>query len=447
MLVLDVTVVVVALPDIAVDLHLGRVGTTWVMTAYTLMFGGLLLFGGRAADLFGARRMALTGIATFTVASLLSGLAVNAETLIACRVGQGVGAALLSPAALSLITTTFRGGERARALGVWSALGGVGSALGVLLGGVLTAGPGWPWVFFLNVPVGIAVLAALPGSVPAQLRHAGRRSVDVPGALLVTLATGALIYGVVNAGEQGWSAPGTWGAFAAAAVLYTKFATFERTVVSPLMDPRILGRRSVAAGAVLMVTATGVLVAGFFLGSFSLQHLHGHDALTTGLLFLPVALATIGGAHIGGRAIARRGPRTVAATGLAVAAAGSAVAAIGPGATALVTGISVGAIGLGGTFVSAFTIGTAHAAPDESGVISGVINTFHELGGAIGVSVVSSVAAASITANHPDAAGFTTGFAVTAIAAAVAAALALVLVTPGRPSGATPHLHQPNRRR
>lgn len=442
MLVLDVTVVIVALPSIDADLHLGRVGATWVMTAYTLVFGGLMLVGGRAADLLGARRTALTGVAIFTVASLVSGMAADTEVLIAGRVGQGVGAALLSPAALSLIITTFGGAERAKALGVWSALGGVGAALGVLLGGVLTAGPGWPWVFFVNVPVGLLVLVALPGSVAEQPRGAGRRGIDLAGALLVTAASGALVHGVINVGEQGWSAPGTWVSFAAAAALYSGFGAFERGARSPLMDPRILGRRSVATGAALMVVATGVLVAGFFLGSFYLQHRNDLSALSTGVLFLPVAVATIVGAHIGGRVLATRGPRTVAVPALVVAAAGGGIPALWPGIPALVTGISIAALGLGATFVAAFTTGTANAAPEESGLVSGIINTFHELGGALGVSVVSSVAAVSLTAGHSEAAGFSTGFAVTAIAACVAALLALLVVPSVRTAtGAAPHMH------
>src|SRR5216683_6093702 len=191
MLILDVTVVNVALPDIGSSLHLDRPELTWVLTAYTLAFGGLMLLGGRLADLLGARRVVLAGLALFTAASLLSGLALNAAMLLGGRVAQGVGAALLSPSALSLVTTTFTGSERNKALGIWATIGGDGSAVGVILGGVLTSGPGWPWVFFINVPVGLLVLAALPALVPAGQPHGDRVRVDVPGALAVTAATGA----------------------------------------------------------------------------------------------------------------------------------------------------------------------------------------------------------------------------------------------------------------
>ena len=442
MLVLDVTVVAVALPEIAVDLRLDRAALTWVVSAYTLFFGGFMLVGGRLADLFGARRIAMTGLATFTAASLVAGLAGGAEMLLAGRVGQGVGAALLSPAALSLVIVTFRGAERAKALGVWSALGGTGAAVGVLLGGVLTAGPGWPWVFYINVPIGLAVLAALPFTVPPQRGERPRAHVDVPGAVTVTTATALLIYGLISAGDHGVTAAATLGPLAAAALLYTGFVLLQRTVPSPLMDMRLLARRPVVAGAVLMLVATGVLVASFFLGSFYLQHMHGFDALTTGLLFLPVAGATIIGAQASSRAIAHIGPRAVAPLGLAIAAAGSAAPAIWPGATALVAGISVAALGLGATFVAAFTTATAQVNHHEAGLTSGIVNTFHELGGAIGVAVVSSIAAASITATDSDPAGFVDGFTVTAVAAAVVAGLALLLVPSAKPPvGAQAHAH------
>lgn len=443
MLVLDVTVVAIALPDIGADLELDRAALTWVISAYTLLFGGLMLLGGRAADLFGARRLVISGLGMFTAASLVAGLAANAEMLIAGRIGQGIGAALLSPAALAIVTTTFRGSERNTALGMWSALGGTGAAVGVLLGGVLTAGPGWPWVFFINLPIGLVVLAALPATVPAHRPAPGRRRIDLPGALTVTTATGALIYGLINAGESGWTTLPTLLPIAVAIVLYAGFALLQHTVAAPLMDLRVLTRRSVVAGTVLMLVATGVLIAGFFLGSFYLQHLRGLGALSTGLLFLPVAVATIIGAHAASHAVGRLGARSVAPAALALAATGTAIPAIWPGTAALVTGISVAAVGLGATFVSAFTTATAQLADHEAGLTSGIINTFHELGAALGVAVASSIAAPSLTATTADPAGFADAFTVSAITAAAAAALALALI-PARSAKAaatTSHLH------
>jgi EmrB/QacA subfamily drug resistance transporter len=444
MLILDITVVNVALPDIGADLGLDRGALTWVVTAYTLMFGGLMLVGGRAADLLGARRVLLTGLTVFTVASLAAGLAPNAAVLLGGRVLQGGGAALISPAALAIVTTTFHGVDRHRALGVWAALGGTGSAVGVLLGGLLTAGPGWQWIFFINVPVGVAVLAVLPAIAPASRPATGGQRIDLPGAVLVTAATGALIYALITAGDDGWVAASTLTALGVAVLLYAGFAVLQRTVRAPLMDLRVLTRRRVSAGAFLMLVATGLLVAGFFLGSFHLQHVAGYSAAVTGLAFLPVAVATVVGAHVGGRAIARVGARPLATVGLVVTAAGAGTVAFWMTAPALVTGLAVAAAGLGATFVAATTTALTHTDPAEAGVRSGLVNTFHELGAALGVATVSAIAATSLAGAGGTAAtdGFTAGFAFSAVAALVAAVLAAVLVPAGRPpAGAARHMH------
>ncbi|HEX6335952.1 MAG TPA: MFS transporter [Jiangellaceae bacterium] len=433
MLILDITVVTIALPSIGVDLGLGRATLTWVVTAYTLMFGGLLLLGGRAADLFGARRLVMTGLTIFTASSLVAGLAVNAELLIGGRIGQGIGAALLSPAALSIVTTSFHGTERNKALGVWGALGGTGAAVGVLLGGLITAGPGWEWIFYINVPVGLAVLAALPSVVPTRRMGRAPRRIDLPGAVTVTVATAAAIFGLINAGDYGWSATSTLVPLALAAALYGGFVAIERAVRSPLVNLQILTRRRVVAGAFLMLVATGLLIASFFVGSFYLQHLRGYSALTTGLLFLPVAVGTIIGAHSASRAIGRIDPRRVAGTALAIAATGAAIPAIWSTSATVVLGISIAAAGLGATFVTATTTALSDVQHHEAGVTSGVINTSHELGGAIGVAAVSTIAAASFTAQGTVAtAGFTNAFVFSAVAAAAAAVTALVAVPSGR---------------
>ncbi|MGW5671194.1 MFS transporter [Micromonospora sp. NPDC003776] len=442
MLILDVTVVTIALPSIGADLGLDRAALTWVVAAYTLVFGGLMLLGGRAADLFDARRTVLAGLAIFTASSLVAGLSANATMLIGGRIGQGIGAALLSPAALSLVTTLFQGAERHRALGVWGALGGTGAAAGVLLGGLLTAGPGWKWIFYVNVPIGLAVLALLPVLVPGPGPRRADRKLDLPGALTVTLASAAALYGMISAGDHGWAALSTLGPLAVAAALYAGFVLVERTVRAPLVDLSILARRRVTAGAFLMLVATGLLIASFFLGSFYLQQVRGHGALTTGLLFLPVALGTIVGAHAASHAVGRVGPRWTAAGGLMVAAAGAAVPAMGPATLSVVVGISVGAAGLGMTFVAATTTALAHVAPEAAGVTAGIVNTFHELGGSIGVAVVSTVAAASLASGGVVATGFTHAFVFSAVAAVLAALVSLVLVPAGRPPvGASVRLH------
>ncbi|MFE9395408.1 MFS transporter [Streptomyces flavidovirens] len=454
MLILDVTVVNVALPDMAADLRLGRATLTWVVTAYTLCFGGLMLLGGRLADALGARRTLVAGLTVFTAASLVTGLAETAPTLLAGRTAQGVGAALLSPAALAIVTTTFHGKERHKALAVWAAIGGTGSAAGVLLGGALTAGPGWQWVFYVNVPVGLALLAAVPALVPPRTPQPTR--LDVPGALLVTAATGSLIYGLVKAGDAGWAAPATLLPLAAAAALYALFAAVERATPTPLMDLRMFTRRPVLAGAFLMLVATALLIAFFFLGSVYLQHARGLSPLRTGLLFLPVAVAVGVGAHIGSRLVGAIGSRTTAVAGMAITAAGTVpltlLTADGSVYATLLPGLVVASLGIGAVFVTATTTALAMVEHHESGLASGVVNTFHEVGGSIGVAVVSTVAAAGIEA-HPGASlvltpttglidSFTDAFTVCAVAAAVSAVVAVALVPRGKPqTTGVPHVH------
>ncbi|MEV0174971.1 MFS transporter [Streptomyces sp. NPDC050803] len=442
MLILDVTVINVALPDMAADLGLGRTTLTWAVTAYTLCFGGLMLLGGRLADALGARRTLLSGLALFTAASLATGLAQNASVLLAGRVSQGVGAALLSPAALSVVTTSFHGAERTRALGVWAAIGGSGAAAGVLFGGALTEGPGWRWVFYLNVPVGLAVLAALPTVLPARTPRPTR--LDVPGALLVTAGTAALIYGLVEAGDSGWTGTGTLLPLFAAAALYAAFAAVERTSRAPLMDLRMFTRRPVLAGAFLMLVATALLIAFFFLGSVYLQHVRGFGPLETGLVFLPVAVATALGAHLGSRLVGRLGSRPTAVGGLLLATAGCApltrLSETGNVYAVLLPGLSVAALGLGAVFVTATATALAMVAHEEAGLASGVVNTFHEVGGSIGVAVVSTVAAAGIERGAID--GFTSAFTLCAVTAAVGAAACLGVVPKAKPQPTGgPHVH------
>jgi EmrB/QacA subfamily drug resistance transporter len=439
MLILDVTVVAIALPNIETDLGLQRETLTWVVSAYTLMFGGLMLLGGRAADLFGSRRVVLTGLFVFTLASLATGLANGPELLLAGRVAQGIGAAMLSPAALSVVTKTFDGEERNKALGIWSAMGGGGSAIGVLLGGLLTAGPGWQWVFYLNVPIGVIVFAVLLRMLPADRPAASTGRLDVPGALLVTAGTGTAIYALINAGDRGWLSAATLGTLAGAIVLYGVFAWVQRSVRSPLMDLRIFTRRPVVAGIFMILVATALMIATFFLGSFYLQHFQQYGALRTGLLFLPVALAAIVGAQAAGRLVGHLGARAVALTGFAISAVGMAVPAIWEGAAVIVTGMTVSTIGLGAAFVAASTTTFAQIDHREAGLASGLLSTFHEFGASVGVAVVSSVAAASLAGTVST--GFTRGFTFAAITAAVAGVLALVVVPTFKPATGAVHAH------
>jgi EmrB/QacA subfamily drug resistance transporter len=439
MLILDVTVVAIALPNIETDLQLGRETLTWVVSAYTLMFGGLMLLGGRAADLFGSRRVVLTGLIVFTLASLVTGLANGPELLLGGRVAQGIGAAMLSPAALSVVTKTFDGDERNKALGIWSAMGGGGSAIGVLLGGLLTAGPGWQWVFYINLPIGLIVFILLIRVLPADRPSEQQGRLDVPGALLVTAGTGTAIYALINAGDRGWLSAATLGTLAGALVLYGVFAWVQRSVRSPLMDLRILTRRPVAAGTFMLLIATALMISMFFLGSFYLQHFKQYGALRTGLLFLPVAIAAIVGAHLAGQLVGKVGARPVAVVGFAITAIGVAVPAIWEGAAVIVIGMTVGTVGLGTAFVASSTTTFAQIDHRDAGLASGILSTFHEFGASLGVAVVSSVAAASLAGTVST--GFARGFTFAAITAAVAAVLALIVVPAFKPSTGGVHVH------
>jgi EmrB/QacA subfamily drug resistance transporter len=435
MLIIDVTVVAIALPNMATDLGMGREATTWVVSAYTLAFGGLLLVGGRLADILGSRPVVLTGLALFTAASLVAGSAGSPELLLASRAAQGVGAALLSPAALSAVVRLFDGAERARALGIWSALGGGGAAVGVLLGGVLTAGPGWPWVFYVNVPVGLVVAVAVSRLLPRGGRTPGVGGLDGLGAGLVTLGTGAVIFALIDAGDRGWTSRTTIVLLGIAAVLLVLFAVRQRTARVPLMDLGLLLRRPVASGTFLVVMATALTVAGFFLGTFYLQDHAGYSALVTGVLFLPVALATMAAATVGGRVIGRTGARVLSTGGFAVAAAGFAAPALVDGVAAVVVGLTVGGAGLGVLFVSAAATALGQVAAHEAGIASGIVSAFHEFGASLGAAVISSVAAGSIAGATT--AGFASGFGFAAVAAVAAGAASLVLV-PGRPPAPVP---------
>lgn len=424
MLIVDVTVVALALPQMGADLDLSRGALTWVVSIYALMFGGLMLLGGKAADVLGSRRVVLAGLAVFTAASLLTGFAGDPATLLLGRALQGVGAAAMSPAALSIIARAFHGADLAKALGVWSALGGAGAAIGVLLGGLLTSGPGWSWVFWVNVPVGALLLVALARTVPALPGAGGR--LDVLGAATVTLSTAAVIYGLVSAGDAGWLSPATLLPMLGGAVGYVLFAWRQRTARTPLLDLGMLARRPVAAGLGLIFVATALMIAVFFLGSFLFQHVHGFTALETGLVFIPVALGTILGAQLGARALVRFGVRLVGVTGLLVAALGMVAAAVILSMTVLVIAMSIASFGIGAVFVASSTSAFTAIAPHEAGVGSGVLSTLHEFGAATGVSAVSSVAAGAI-AGHSFTA-FSNGYwfaGAVAVGAALVAAIAL----------------------
>ncbi|CAL9347162.1 MFS transporter [Streptomyces sp. enrichment culture] len=430
MLILDITVVAIALPHMGAELDLDRAALTWVVSGYALTFGSLMLLGGRAADLYGAKRIVLAGLALFTAASLAAGLATGAPLLLTARIAQGAGAALLSPAALSVVVRLFDGEERNRALGIWSALGGGGAALGVLLGGLITAGPGWVWVFFVNVPVGLTVLVALARMLP-NLPRAATGSLDVLGAALVAAATGALIYALIRAGDHGWLNTVSLVLCAAAVAAYAAFVVWQRRTSAPLMDLRLLGRQPVVAGLFVITVATALMVGVFFLGSFYLQNHQDHGPLMTGMLFLPVALATMAAAMGAGRVIGRLGARVPAVVALGVAATGFLVPVLWSGTAAMVIGVSIAAAGLGALFVVASATALGTVAPHEAGVTSGIVSTFHEFGASAGAAAVSSAAAAGIAAHTGTtaaAAGFNDAFLVATGLATAAAVIAMWLI-------------------
>jgi EmrB/QacA subfamily drug resistance transporter len=399
MVILDITVVNVALPSIQLDLGVATADLHWVVTAYTLAFGGLLLLGGRAADLLGRRRVFLTGLALFSGASLAAALAPSPAALVAARALQGTGAALLSPAALSFITTLFADGpERRRALTAWAAVAASGGAFGVLAGGLLTEVLGWHAIFLVNVPVGFAVAVAAVRVLPAQVPGA-RGRLDVAGALLACASLVVLIYALVEAPDAGWGSVRTLGLLAAATAGLGTFVLVESRVSEPLVRLSVFRRRTTVTALVLMLAGMGTVLSAFFLTSLYLQEVLGHSALRTGLEFLPGALLLVAAAHAGGRLLATVGARPVLAGGMAlggigalllsgVAAGGSYVADVLPGLLVLDAGIGLAASAI---FITAMA-GVGEA---EAGMVSGLTTMAHELGIAFVLPVLSTIAAGS----------------------------------------------------
>jgi EmrB/QacA subfamily drug resistance transporter len=433
MLIIDVTVVNVALPSIGRDLGLDRAAMTWVAIAYTLLFGSLLLLGGRLADMFGRRRIFLAGLGLFTAASAASGLASDGNVLIISRALQGVGAALMSPAALSIITTTFQGPDRNRALGVWAALGGGGAAFGVVLGGLLAAGPGWQWIFFVNVPVGIAVGIGVGRIIPTLAPDRLAAAIDLPGVLLIVPAIALALYAFVGAGDAGWLSAATLIPLGLATALLGAFVWHERTARAPLVRLGMLRDRTLAGGLTLIVTASALLAGTFFLVSLYLQRVAGLSPLEAGLLFLPVAFALIAGAQAGSGLVGHAGGRIATFIGLMTASVGLALLTQLPAAGNVVVdvlpGFVLAGLGIGATLVAAMTTAFAGVADEDAGLASGLVNTSHEVGFAVGVSILSTLAGASL-AGDQGVAGFQAAF-FAAVAIAVAAVGASLVLLPG----------------
>ncbi|WP_222718756.1 MFS transporter [Actinokineospora xionganensis] len=443
MVILDVTVANVALPSIGADLRLSPATIPWVVSAYTLVFGGFLLLGGRLSDIFDRRAVFLAGLAVFTIASVACGLAANGGMLIVSRLVQGAGAAFLSPAALSIITTTFHGADRNKALGAWAAVGGTGSAIGVLVGGALTSGPGWEWAFFINVPVGVAVLAATLRLLPRSAGRGTQGGIDWLGAVLMTTATAAVIYGLITAGHAGWSAPGTYLPIIVGVVLAVAFVLVERSAAKPLVPLGVVGKRTVVSGGVSMLAGAGLLIAGFFLCSLYLQNVAGFSAMQTGLTFLPVALGMVVAVHLCAHGLAHAGWRPIAVIGMVLAAGGffwlSRISGDPSALGEVLPGFVIAAAGLACMFIVATTSamhGVDHA---EAGLHSGLINTYHEFGASLGIALVAAIAGASVGGAHTTTlTGFQDAFLACAIVAIIVAVIAPVLLPAGKPDSDGP---------
>lgn len=434
MVILDVTVVNVALPSIGRALDFEPADLQWVVTAYVLFTGGLLILGGRAADLFGRRRVFLAGLLTFTTASLASGLAPSPEALIAARAAQGLGAALLSPAALSIVTTTYSGSQRTAALSAWGAIGGAGAAAGVLFGGMLTSWLSWEWVFFINVPIGLAAAILAVLLVPRPSARIGRhRELDLAGALAITAGLVTLVYALNGAATAGWGSARTLALLAVGASLLAAFAAIEGSVKRPLVPRATWRMRSLVSSAAMMLGATGILIGAFFLNSLYLQQVLGASALETGLAFLPLAVVIGLSAHLSSHALQRAGARAVVVSGLALLAAGALLLAIAPDRADYLTDLLPGFLALGagvGLIFPAVSItAMADVAHEDAGMASGLLQTSHEIGAAFGVAVISAVATAQATA----AAGYESGFIAAAVIAGILGLLALVAVPTVRP--------------
>jgi EmrB/QacA subfamily drug resistance transporter len=399
MVILDVSIVNVALPSIRSGLHFSTTGLQWVVNAYTITFGGFLMLGGRAADLLGRRRVFLAGTALFSVASLLCALASSRGLLLGARALQGFGGAVISPASLSIIATTFaEGAPRNRALGVWGAMAGLGGASGVLLGGLLTQGLGWPAIFLINVPVGIAVILASRRAIPESRAEDARRHFDVLGATLVTAGLVVAVYGIVRSESLGWGSTGVLGPLGLAALLLALFALVEgRFAKAPLMPLSILRMpRLRAANLVIALLYSAVFSMWFFLTLYMQQVLH-YSAVRAGISFLPLTLSIVFTSSIAPRLVARFGVRPVLATGMLSAAAGLALlTGMRPGASYLATvlpGGMLGAAGLGLSLVPATIAAVQGVSAAQTGVASGLLNTSRLAGGALGLALLSTIAA------------------------------------------------------
>lgn len=432
--VLDTTIVGVALPAIRQNLGFSQASLAWVVNAYLLTYGGFLLLGGRLGDLFGQRRLFTAGISVFTLASLACGLAGGQGFLIAARAVQGLGGAIASAAALSLVVSLFpEPAGRAKAMGIYGLVAAGGGSIGVLAGGVLTSLLSWPWIFLVNVPIGAAVCLASPRLLPARAAEMRRGRLDVAGAVLVTAAVMLAVYGVVGTGQAGWASARTVGALGGAAALLVAFITVESRVSAPLMPLPLLRRRNLSAASVVGVLWAAAMFAFFFLTTLYLQLVLGYSPLRTGLAFLPTNLV-MGALSAGASAklVARFGIKPPLVAGLLLAAAGLALLGQAPVGGHFLTDVLPATIllglGAGTALTPVMLAATSAVPPSQSGLASGVVNTAFMLGGALGLAVLAGLATARsqhlLTTGYSHAAALTSGYHTAYLAGAACACLA-----------------------
>ena len=439
MVILDATIVNVALPSIQKDLGLSEANLQWIISSYTLFFGGFLLLGGRAGDLLGRKRVFLVGLVIFTVASLLNGLSSSAGMLIGFRALQGLGAALISPAALSIISTTFaEGRERARALGVWAAIAIGGSAVGLVLGGFLTQTFSWPWIFFVNVPVGIAGFFFSLRLVPESKDEHAHRSYDVGGAVTVTGGLMALVYAIVRAETHGWGSGLTIAFFVLAGLLLASFVVIELLSAEPLVRLSIFRVRSLLTANVVMFLVASGLFAMFFFNTLYIQKVLGYGPLEAGVAFLPFTAGIMISAGLASNFATRIGVRPIAAGGMALTIVGmlllTQLPVNGSYATDVLPSLLLTSLGMGAVFMPLTLIATTGLEDEDQGLASGLFNTSQQIGGALGLAILSTLAASRTAdlggSTDPQAlvAGFHWAFAGGAIfvAAALVALVALL---------------------
>ena len=440
MVVLDIAIVNVALPSIQLDLGFSQGDLQWVISAYALVFGGFLLLGGRAADMLGRRRIFLGGIVVFTVASLLAGLAWSEASLISARAVQGLGAAIITPAALSILSTTFaEGRERNIALGAWGAVGGFGAVAGVLLGGVLTDALSWEWIFFVNVPVGVVGFVLAPFLL-RESRDARVNRFDLPGAVLVTSGLSSAVYAITQAGQKGWLAAETLGVFGASLVLLGAFVAWELHHPEPLMRFGILQTRTVSGANVAGFILGTALFSMFLMLTLYMQQVLGYSAMKTGLAYLAVAGTAIVWSGVAGQLVTRVGVKPVLVVGMAMLTAGllwfTQVSVDGSYVTDLMPGFLIIGVGIGFSFVPISIAALAGVKAAEAGLASGLINTSQQIGGALGIAALSTIATSKTQDSVSSGSalpvalvdGFQSAFLVGAIVAALGVVAALTLI-------------------